>query len=473
MQFPGFINGSYVSQSQFADCERTVNLYVEVMESSGATTKAALYPFPGVLQFGDTPAENSVRGSWSGAGRMLLAIGGTLQERLSDGTRISRGVIDNDNMPVQFRTNGDGAGQVFFSSAGTGYLFTLATNILTSVVLDVEFAGYLDGFFLGLDTETSTFKISDFYAGETWDPTQISQRNVASDPWVSMWVNNRQVWLFGDLTTEVWHNNGAAPFPFGPIDNAFIEHGIAAPRSVASVSGQVVWLSQNENGNGVVRMSEGWSGVRISNHALEHAIRKYSTMSDAIGWSFDWDGHEFYVLEFPTADKTWCYDAITKVWVELSSWDEENGVETAWRPRWHVFAFGKHIVGDRMTGRTFEMSDQFHYDVDENLIRRVRRAPHLSNELKRVRYSELKLDLDTGLGLLSGQGSVPRVMMRYSDNGGKTWSPERAVSAGEIGDFDTVVQWNALGQGRRRVFEVIFTDPIPWRIMNAYLRLGR
>jgi hypothetical protein len=472
MEYPAFINGSYQSQSYAADNERTVNFFLELMESGGSATRAALYPTPGFSQFGPTPDENPVRGAWFGAGRLLVAVGGVLEERTADGVRISRGSIANDNTPVTFETNGDGGGEVFFSSAGVGYLFTLATNVLTTVVQDVDFAGYLDGFFLGLDVDTSTFKISEFYTGGTWDPTQIAQRNVASDTWVAMWVNNREIWLFGSLTTEVWYNNGSAPFPFGPIDNAFIEHGIAAPRSVASLDGRVVWLAANENGSGIVRLSEGWNGIRISNHAIEYAMQNYSTISDAIGWSYEQYGHEFYILEFPTAGKTWVYDALTKIWCERSSWDETLGIETAWRARWHVKAFEKHIVGDRLTGRLFEMSDRFFYDVDGNLIRRVRRAPHMGNELRRIKYAEFKLDLQPGVGLSTGQGSDPMVMMRYSDDGGKTWSPEFWRSAGLVGEHDAVVQWNALGQARRRVFEVIFTDPVPWRILNAYVRLG-
>lgn len=471
MLYPGFINGSYTSQSALAAIERTVNFYPEIMESDGAATRLALYPTPGVTQFGSTPTENPVRGIWEGGGRMLAVVGGLLKEYTADGVSVTRGSVDNDNTVVTFATNGDAGGEVMISSGGTGYVFTLATNILTSVVTDVHFVGYLDGFFLGLDVSTSTLRISDLLDGTTWSVTQLAQRNVASDNWVSMIVNNREIWLFGTKTTEVWYNSGASPYPFTPIDGAFLEHGIAAARSVAILAGQAVWLSANENGSGIVRRAEGWRGVRISNHSLEFAIQGYNTISDAVGWAYEQNGHEFYILEFPTAGKTWAYDAVTNIWCERSSWDSTNGLETAWRARHHVYAFGKHLVGDRTTGRLFEMSLDYYTDVDSGLIRRVRRAPHLGQELQRIRYRQFKLDLETGVGLSSGQGSDPTVMMRYSDDGGKTWGPELWRSAGAIGEYETVVQWDALGQARRRVFEVSVTDPIPWRIMNAYLEV--
>jgi hypothetical protein len=108
-------------------------------------------------------------------------------------------------------------------------------------------------------------------------------------------------------------------------------------------------------------------------------------------------------------------------------------------------------------------------------MRRLRRAPHLSNDGNRITFDKFQLDLETGLGIATGQGEDPQIMLRWSDDGGQTWSSEHWVSAGPQGSYKTRAIWRKLGQARDRVFEVTMTDPIPWRLLNAWIdvRMGR
>ena len=66
-------------------------------------------------------------------------------------------------------------------------------------------------------------------------------------------------------------------------------------------------------------------------------------------------------------------------------------------------------------------------------------------------------------------GWDPQVMLRISNDGGKTWGPELWRSAGKMGEYTKRVSWNRMGSARRRVFEVTMTDPIPWKITGCYL----
>ena len=88
-------------------------------------------------------------------------------------------------------------------------------------------------------------------------------------------------------------------------------------------------------------------------------------------------------------------------------------------------------------------------------------------------YNSFQVVLDAGIGLTSGQGSDPQVMMRWSSDGGQTWGNEHWVSAGKIGEFGTRALWRRLGRGYDRVFEVAVTDPVPWRMIGAYLSMGQ
>lgn len=107
----------------------------------------------------------------------------------------------------------------------------------------------------------------------------------------------------------------------------------------------------------------------------------------------------------------------------------------------------------------------------DRTIRRLRRAPHISREAMRLGFDKFTLELETGLGLTTGLGSDPQIMLRFSDDGGQTWTSERWVSAGLIGRYKARPIWRRLGQSRDRVFEIVVTDPIPWRIIGADLQV--
>jgi len=469
MKLPHFIGGSYRSASKIADDSVTMNFYPEIMESPGAKSQMVLYPTPGVTAFTTAGTQNPVRGLWSQDGRTLAAFGGTLYELLADGTKTYRGTIANDGSPVTFSTNGDGGGEVFITSGDTGYVFTLSSNVMATVLSDVTFGSFLSTRFLALDAATSTLKISDQLDGTTWDATQVVQRTIGSDAWISMLVNNREIWLFGSRTSEVWYDSGASPFPFAPISGAYIQQGILAAWSAARLSGTVLWLGSNENGAGVVYRANGYAAERISNHAMESEIQAYGTLSDALGWSYEHDGHSFYVLTFPTANKTWVYDAVSQLWHNRGYWDVATGVYKAYRPMWHAYGFGKHLVGDLIKGRVYELSDTSYVDVDSALVRRFRRGPHISQDQLIISHQLFQLDLEVGLGLASGQGSDPQIMLRWSDDGGQTWGNEHWKSAGKIGKYRTRAKWTRLGSSRDRVYEIAMTDPVPWRIIDAYI----
>lgn len=72
---------------------------------------------------------------------------------------------------------------------------------------------------------------------------------------------------------------------------------------------------------------------------------------------------------------------------------------------------------------------------------------------------------------LQNDGSDPQVMMRLSNDGGKTWGLERWRGAGKTGEYNKRIVWYRLGQGRKRVFEISTTDNIPWRLLGASIDL--
>ena len=473
MKYPGFIYSSYQSQALTADQEQTWNWYVERMESQGATTEFALYPTPGVEEIGSV-AVSPGRGHFEMAGREFAVIGSTFYEIDAVGTITSRGTVLADSNPATISSNGDGGGQLFVTSGGNGYNFDLGTNTLTQIAAlngKATMGGHLDGYFIALDANTSTFYISALLNGTSWTTgTDFAQRSIMPDPWISMRISGRFIWLLGEQTSEVWYNTGQS-FPFAPNPSGVIQYGCAAPFSSAVLGRDIIWIGKSREGRANILRAAGFTPEVISNYPIQNAISDYVTIEDAQGDSYSDRGHNFYLLTFPSEDVTWCWDSETGQWSNRGTWISEESRFTAWRPRWHAFAFDEHRILDAETGSVYRMDTSIHTDVDEREIRRLRRAPSLQQDLERVFYSEFTLDVQPGLGTVSGQGVDPQVMMRFSDDGGQTWSSEMWRSAGKIGEYGKRVEWNRLGTSRRRVFEISVTDPIPWRITGAYLKL--
>lgn len=449
-----------------------MNLYSQKVGS-----KYVLYDTPGLMEFVEAP-ESPGRGIFSQSTglveRAFATIGGALYEFFSDGTKISRGAVDTDQYPATMTTNGDGGDQLFITSGNEGYILTLSTNVLTNPVSDVTFGGMIDGFFVGLDIATSTLKVSDLLDGATWDPTQFAQRSTAPDPWRAMLVKYPRIWLLGEHTGDVWYNAGTAPFPFAPIAGVQIPYGIAAPFSLTTVGPAIMWLTKNQNGQGQVVEALGYAPTVVSTEPIDYRISQMSSISDAIAYSYQDQGHEFYVLNFPQANATLVYDRTEGLWHERGSWDSETGQFNEWGPQFHTYAFGKHLVLHSANGSIYDQNINYYTDADSALIRRLRVPPILEKEHKRLTVDRLELVVEPGLGLVSGQGSDPQVVMALSKDGGKTWGNERSRSAGVRGAFGQRLQWHRCGSGRMPVPQFWATDPVPtrWLDLIADVRLG-
>lgn len=479
MEFGTFIGPAYESQSPISDQESLVNWYVETMESQGATSRASLYPTPGVEEWaavttvgGRCLFTNGHAGAVTGTlERCFGVVGAVLYEFFPNRTSIARGAVAIDHNPATISTNGDGGGELFITSGGKGYCYTLDTDTLTEIDgLVATQGGQLYGYFVAFDKDSSRIRISDLFDGATWDPTQFAERTIGSDPWQAMLVTPYgQICLPGTQTGEFWYNAGAFPFPFVPDPSGLFAEGIAAPFSITQAANAATWLSSNVNGGYEVQSANGYSPQRISTHPIEREIASYPRVDDAIGQTYESEGHAFYLLTFPTAGVTWCYDFREKLWHKRGTWIPEDSAYQYWRPVFHAFAFGTHLMADRETGTIYEMSGAHAMDVDGRAIRRVRRSPAINKEHHRLFFDRFELLLQAGIGTQTGQGANPLVMLRLSNDGGMTWGNEITCGAGRVGQYTARVLFWRLGMARDRVFEVSVSDPVPWRVTAAYL----
>jgi hypothetical protein len=476
MLFSSFIGPSYEAHAFSADNEDTINLFAEKLQSPGAPARWSLCRVPGVTLVGEHTSGPG-RAHFAMAGREFAVIATSLVEIDSAGTVTVRGTVAIDGNPATINSNGDAGGELFITSGGNGYIFNLGTNVLTQVAAlngKATMGAHLDGYFLALDANTSTWYFSGLLDGLTWTTgVDFVQRSAAPDPWKSFIVLGQYIILLGEQTSEVWYDAGAANNPFLRHPSGLIQNGIAASFSRAIVGKELMWLSTSrEGGVNVVRMA-GFTPEVVSTYPVQKAIENYTTYDDAAGDAYSEEGHTFYLLHFPTQDITWCFDSESRQWHKRGQWDAPGNMFGSTRERWHAYAFGQHRMLDSSTGAVYRMALDIHTDADGNGVRWLRRAPALVSELERVFFDSLVLDMDVGLGLTTGQGSDPQVMLRLSNDGGRTWGPELWRSAGKIGEYGKRVEWNRMGCARRRVFEVSGSDPVPVRIAGAYLTFAQ
>lgn len=473
--YPGFIGGSYTSLSPIALNERTVNFYLQ--QVPGPKHQHALYPWPGVSELGVHATDAVGRAIFEENGRAFAVIGETFVEIDAAGVMTDRGTVLEDGSAACITSNGDGGLELFVSSGDKGYLFDLNTNTFTEMLASgCAFVDSLDGFFLALDTAQSLLRASSLFDGSSWPGAAFDQRTGAPDPWRALIVQGTLIYLPGERTCDIYYNAGTSPFPFAKHTGGTIPFGIVAPHSLARIGNEgVAWLARTADGFDQVVLAVGLSAKIISDESMSVRIRGYREdvgVEDAVGESLSFDGHVFYLLTFPAADATWVYDLTTGKWLEIGEWQSADARYAAWRPHWHCLAFGQHLMLDRQTGQVHRIRFDLQTDAAGADLRRLRRAPSLWMQGEKVTYSSLELYLEAGLGLESGQGSNPLVVLNYSNDGGKTWAEAASTpTAGAQGNYRTRVEWNRLGTARDRAFEVVFSDPIPWRLFGAGLRV--
>jgi hypothetical protein len=303
-----------------------------------------------------------------------------------------------------------------------------------------------------------------------FDPLFFALKDSSSDNLISLQEINREVWLVGERASEIWFNAGGVNFAWQRIPGAAPPIGTSACQSVAQVGDSLMWLGKTAQGENIVVQTQQYSWKRVSTHAIEKQIASYPLVSDAFGFAYEDQGHLFYILTFPTADKTWCYDASAGMWHERASYDDNLGVFHRFRGNCFANFQNLRLVGDYQSGQIHQMSRSIYDDAGEPLVA-VRRCPHIwdRDDRERVFLSRLQIEFAPGVGLQTGQGENPQAILRWSNDGATTFGTEHWASIGKAGRYKNRAMWRRLGEARDRVFEVRVTDPVYRDVVGASL----
>jgi hypothetical protein len=475
-----FIGAAYEAESLNIDAQVCQNLYVEKDEATG---QVALLGTPGIHTFTTLPTA-PVRGLWAGED-VLYAVGGTKLYRVGIGggaTDIGAGSspsdLDDDatHSPVTIHPAGSGA-QIFINSAGRSYFHNGVNLFIAPVPADSRVTEPTAPASQVGTSQTHAFMDGSFYAGKYGTNrvfySELNDANTWSDDWYflkegypdavqAIMADKSELWVFGTHhSTEVWRNE---PDPAEGVairrdPGAQLQLALAARFSLVNFEGPA-FLGTDVRGQVSAYRVQGFTPIRVSTHAVENEWRNYPTVADAIGWVQLDKGHLFWWLTFPSGNATWVYDKATGLWHQRGYWN--GSTLERHRARCGCFVYNKFLVGDHTSGKIYEMSRSF-FDDDGAPIRRVRSAPHINEERKRLFYHRLQIDLEVTTG------KAPDVMIDWTNDGGYTWSNPRVIEPSLAARRGRVIA-NRLGSSRIRAFRSTITSANERvAIVDAYL----
>lgn len=490
-----FAGGSYQSEGLGYDSQRSLNLYPEVDESGDGFSRMAMLYTPGLKSFATLDGPPRAQLEYNGRHFVVGAV--NLYEMIptfnGDGSlhsvtptvRNPGSPLANDAKPASMAANET---QLLIASGGAVYLMTLATNAfqvipasnftLPSGPAPVTQVAFCDSFFLALIANSQNIQISNVLDGTSWFNNGQIVVSVFPENVVSMAVDHRELWLFGSKHTAVYVASGSLNV-FDVQAGGFVEEGSGATFAVSTLDNSLFWVSSSSRGQAQAFRANGYTPQRISTHPIELAWQSFPRISDAVSYSYQDRGHNFWVIFFPSANgaqgATWVYDAATQLWHER---DQLVNGSSFGHPSWnHASVFGQHFVGDWRSSNLYVMSKNY-FDNNGAAYDKTRTCPHIFTEQERIDHYRFELACDMGDGWpsndpghqLGGMTTPPLVSLDWSNDGGKSWSNKQQRSFGFLGE-DRLPRpvWRRLGQARTRTYRVTCSESVPVRMYDAYV----
>lgn len=455
---------------------RRLNLYLEINEE-GAKSRISAHNLPGLelwLDMGSTP----IRGMHGLGDWLYVVFRGSLYRINNAAIAESLGTLLTTTGQVGIADNGD---QVMVVDGTAGYLYTIATGAFAQIV-DITDTGppvvdylgfpdgattvtFLDGYFIVDDpANPGRFYVSKLYDGTRWSALAYATAESNPDALVRVMAEKSLLGLFGDFSSEVWANTGALDFPFSRMQGGAVEWGLAARWSLCKFDDGLIWLARNRLGQVSVVAGGANGPQRVSTSDLDYLFSTYSGVAGATAYSFLYNSHPMYAISFPAAGKSWLFDGKTNAWSELQSY----GL-TRHRGQTQTTFLDNIMVGDYANGRIYKLLGSALTDNGDTIIRQLISPHTFGPDYNNAFMSELRLDVETGVGVATGQGSAPMCMLQISRDSGHSWGTEKWATLGATGEYKARARWRRLGRARDAVFKITISDPVNVNLIGASL----
>lgn len=450
-----FWSQSYEARSKVVTAERLVNWMLE-KNAGQSKYPYALYPTPGLrllCTVGAGPCRGMARVQntlWVVSGTRLYSV---------DSSYAVTDVGEIGGVGDVLMAAGEVA--VLIATSGPFYAADATTGLTELPLSGVVGVAYQDGY--GLAAKGGW---QDFYCSDGADATLVTgwtdytTADSQGDALMGMASLNRTLWVPKQRTTELYVNTGAVAFPFERNQGGFLQVGLLASKSIAIADNTLFWLGHDHQ----VYMASGYQPVSVSPPAVARIIEAQASPQTAVAFVYAMEGHTVYCLSFTSL--TMCFDLTTGFW----HYRESAGLGR-WRANSYQYIWKKHVVGDCVNGKIYEL-DPDCFDEDGETIRREADSPPIFDGGSRLQMHELLIDVEAGVGLDGAvQGSDPELMVSWSDDAGRTWGNEIICKMGKIGEYTTQIRLNRLGSFRQRSIRIAVSDPVRANIVGAYARM--
>jgi hypothetical protein len=451
--------------------QKTVNMYLKA-EGAGAKHPFTLRHTPGLFlketATGGTGRSNGVMFD----SRLFFIIGEKLCSIDTNGILSEVGTLLTSSGRVDIVAGRD---YILLTDGTYGYAWDGVTFTANIQATDADFPDnpthceYLDGFFLVNESGTDNFYKSASENPLSWDALEFEVASAAPDNILAIRAYDRDFIAFGQWTIQRYFNSGDADFPFSPYPNT-VQAGILAPYSVISTAFGTPFLGNTKDGYTAVFMLAGGQLTRLSDKDIDDRISELTSKSSAIGSVYTQKGHTFYCLTFPGDDLTLVCDlSQDNVWHDRSSLiDGEAG-------RWRVSGLG-YLAGNKIYAVDYANANIYElslttYSENELTIQRRRVTQIIHNERNRFTIHSRETEMRAGVGLVSGQGSNPQMMMRISSDGGITYSGWRNKPFGKLGEYRRRAVYKRVGEFLQYNEEIMITDPVPVCMTAGYAEI--
>lgn len=449
---------SYKLRAPNTDVERTINWQPVQIESGTGKggQRGYLKQCAGLKKIG-TLTGGPVRTLIVARDHLYGVVGSKFYSISSTGVGTEHGTLTSNSGGAEAAVNNT---QIAIVDGPGGYVYDLDASSFAPITSE-GFRGskrvdLLDGYGIFGDTDTAQFYLSGIQDFTSLDPLDFATAESSTGKLISFIVKHRELLLLKDNTTEVWNDAGGSDFALARNQGANIETGASACYALRKGNGIAYWLGRDEAGAAVVYRMSTYSPERISTHALEEALTSVPDLSLATGFCYQQEGLSFYVLNVPGLNTTWVYDLAANLWHERAEWVDDE--YQPWRATCHAYCYGKHIVGDAL-GNLYELDPTVN-NYGGDVMVRDRITPHQAlPSLARTRFGSMQIDCEAGVGL--PLNTEARLMLRYSDDGGQSWTNWRYLTLGKVGQRLARARATMLGAARDRVWHIRVTDDAP------------
>ncbi len=479
-----FCGQTYSDKSPNANAQRSINLYPMRSPSEQNPNRIIMYPTPGYKLLLDVVGASGIAGA--GAIRGVFEINGVLY--VVSGTAFIK--ITNTSpgatfSSFSFEKVGDlntssgrctiscNTVQLAINDAIYGYTYNLTTAAFQTIGSSGSFPAsggvtnftYYDGYIIAGINNSKRVIHSNVLDAATFPTQAFDDVTSFADNLAAVFSDELQLYIFGPKVTEVQFDAGTTPYAFQRVQGVLIQAGCAASATIVKVGGSILWLASDAAGKAYVAALNGYNPEVISTAPVNEALEGYSQsdIASAFAYTYREGDNQFYVLTFPTA--TWAFDVKLRMWHERSVGGGRD------LPDCYVSWQGQHVIGDS-TGKLWLMSQDYSLDQNGNGLTRIRTCQHVDADGLSMFLDELQIDIESGVGLLAGQGLNPLAQLEVSKDGGNTWINCGTAGMGKMGEYRKRLLWRRLGSSRNTfTFRLTITDPVKTYILGARAKI--